>query len=93
MIQINQGGIVRELPIIFPDFIVHADMADAVVRLLRREHKIPDARPVSAGFTSSLYVAEPGSMHGVSESLNLYARPGDGAHTAGMDYSHGIVFE
>lgn len=91
MIQVNQNGHVREFPVIFPDFIVHAHMADAMTRMMRREYRAPESRPVSAGFTSSMNVAKPGSLHGESESLRLHSRPEDGQHTMGLDYNHGIV--
>jgi len=81
------GDLVREFPVIFPDAIVHKDMAEAMRRL-------PDMRlskPVAAGFVSSCHVG-PG-FHGESESLGLESRErADDELVSMLDYTHGLVF-
>ena len=70
----------REWPVIFPDWINHNIMAEAVqdavrmteVRERERDFKCP--KPVAAGFVYGLTVA---SAAGSSESLGLGCRAGE----------------
>lgn len=81
----SQGDLVLELPIIFPDVLVHADVAKAIAG-------IPGitATAVSAGFMSSLDL-EP-VCNGKSETLNLKSRgQADTGLIRMIDYTHGIV--
>lgn len=63
----------QKLPIIFPNDLIHKDVADAVHRAIR-QHVIqaqPDnwiSKPVSAGFLSGMVVT---GVHGRSESMDL----------------------
>lgn len=88
----SNADIVREVPIIFPDFLVHADVEQAIHRVLRRER--PDGRmreltTVSAGFCSSLNLKA--NCHGESESIGVESRPAEDTRLIqGMDYHHGI---
>jgi len=94
VIKVDQGRIVREIPIIFPDDLVHKEVLDAV-RTMRGFSSVPC---VSAGFVSSLDVG----LHPVRDGyINCY----DGSASVGvnsrgavdalliseMDYSHGIL--
>lgn len=90
----GEDDMVRELPIIFPEALVHKDMADAVGRVLRRER--PDGRmrevvPVAGGFIHSMNVGSKGGCNGKSESLGLASRgEQDDVLIACMDYLHGL---
>lgn len=85
---------VREVPLIFPDALVHADMAQMLTRVLRAER--PDGRmrqvkPVAAGFLTSTTLAMSG-CNGVSESLGGLKSRGkqDDELLSVYDYLHGI---
>lgn len=86
MFEHDLEGVTQKIPIIFPDRLVHADVAERMRHLLRRVHKI-DAKPVSAGFVNLGLI----SCYGESETLGLSARNEDGAIIETMDYLHGIV--
>jgi hypothetical protein len=90
------GRVEREVPMIFPDLLVHKEVADFTMRLLRREQ--PDGRmrvvkPVAAGFLSSMAIGHPDRQvcHGESESLGLKSRPQDSKLIHLFDYAHGIL--
>jgi hypothetical protein len=82
----NPDGVDLELPVIFPDALVHRFVAEAMVHVLRRRHDWV-AVPVSAGSIN----LHPFSCSGESETLKLKARPQDRDLIAGLDYSHGVV--
>lgn len=80
-------GVVREMPIIFPEALTHALVAAA---LERHCPELKGSRPVSAGFISSLDVRA--ACHGKSESLgNLQSRGQvDDQLICTVDYTHGV---
>jgi hypothetical protein len=94
-----EGGIVleRELPFIFPDYMVHEDVAKIQMELVRSYHH-PEANVkdeivvsiVAAGFISSLSIE--GGCHGYSETLKIASRgKQDDDLIRTLDYLHGIV--
>ncbi|WP_339844362.1 hypothetical protein [uncultured Halopseudomonas sp.] len=89
MLQImtgTQGDLVREFPVIFPDALVHADVAEAITKL----PELATAKPVAAGFLSSLGLEA--ECYGESETLQIKSRGDlDSSRICMLDYSHGIV--
>lgn len=89
MIQAGTAGSTKQLiPIIFPDNLVHREMAECVIHTLRRNHK---RRAVirSAGFIA----LETTTCFGESESLNVKSHPEDSAVIKAYPYAHGLVFD
>lgn len=77
----------RDVPIIFPDILVHQHMAHIGHKVIDRSLRQP-TEIVSAGFISSLCVT---GVHGKSESLNdLSSRPGDASMINGYPQFHGM---
>jgi hypothetical protein len=66
----------RKIPIIFPDHLVHADMAKAVGSVLARSQKAL-TMPVGAGFIN---LGTDISVSGESETLSLQSREIDAAY-------------
>lgn len=60
-----------ELPIIFPDILVHADVAKCVGWMMQEQFKAP-VKAISAGFLNSIEFD--GICYGKSESLGLSSR-------------------
>lgn len=92
VIEIKAHGITREMPIIFPEALVHLDVANQMIALLRATNQGSRVRPISAGFLSSLDA--PGHLlcTGKSETLGLESREGiDARLIRMMDYMHGVV--
>ena len=58
-----------ELPLVFSNFMVHADMAEALSKVLLEKHGF-ESKPVAAGE----YNIISGSCHGRSTTLNLASR-------------------
>lgn len=82
---------VRELPFVFPDVVVHKDMADSMVGILKAQFPSAAIKPVAAGFLSSMTFNED-CCNGKSISLHLNSRgKQDSRLLMGMDYFHGIV--
>jgi hypothetical protein len=80
VLQRQHCGLPQDVPVIFPDYLIHAQVA-AVIGALPGMEK---AKPVSAGSLASFGIdAEP---LGFSESLNLAAREEDGAIIKMHDY-------
>ena len=83
----------RLLPVIFPDSMIHAEVADAICRAVRRGEVSVKASdyscpmPIRAGFTQVLSV----NTEGMSESLNMKSEHGDAQVINVNDYSKGAV--
>ena len=58
-----------EVPIVFPNFMVHEDMAKALSKVLLDQHGF-DSKPIAAGE----YNIMSGSCSGRSDTLNLESR-------------------
>lgn len=89
VVQIRNGETVREWPIIFPDMMVHKQIAETIKCHLMRHHD-QDARIVAAG----LFSCFGGEVRcfGESETLNIESRGNEDAKLIKMfDYLHGIV--
>lgn len=95
------GGLVQKVPFIFPEFMVHADVAEYMKVMMLREHKMTDVRPVSAGFvnlggeftSTKGKVGKIGGVHvyGDSETLKLKHDPNDAAVLDFYQYTNGVV--
>jgi hypothetical protein len=83
MFQIQQSGMSKKIPIIFPDFLVHSDVAKAMKRLT----DLREAEIASAGF----YDPISGDCHGKSETLEVSSDPEDGNIILRYEYFHGLV--
>lgn len=90
VMQIKKHGIIRELPIIFPEALSHCDVAAA---LERHCPELKGSKPVSAGFLSSMSSSEPKACHGESLTLGKLKSRGevDDRLMVTLDYTHGIV--
>lgn len=85
VLEVTHGGSTRELPVIFPELLVHANVAKALATMRGLEN----AKPISAGFLSSMDVSP--ACHGASESLELKSRGKVDDNLIMMhDYLHGI---
>ena len=82
MLEIDNGAFKRRLPIIFPDLLVHADVAAAVQSL----PMMGEAKPIAAG-SIDLLAAE---CHGKSTTLNVSAGETDAELINTFPYFHGI---
>lgn len=78
----------QQVPILFPNQIVHADIAKFVPAMLRRADKRIVVHPVAAGFVS-LAVS---GVSGESESMGgVKSRPEDAQTINVYPYSHGMT--
>lgn len=59
VMQVKTGGILRELPIVFPEALTHATVAAA---LERHCPELRGSKPVAAGFLSCMAVGEKGGV-------------------------------
>ncbi|OCJ46351.1 hypothetical protein [Serratia sp. 14-2641] len=79
----------REIPIIFPDNLVHADVANAM-RMLVAYPGMANATVVSAGYCNLNLSVE---CHGKSTTLNVSSRETDDNIVINTyDYTHGLLF-
>lgn len=91
MFRIEQGygneRIIRHVPIIFPDNMVHKDVADRIARSVMGGFNGP-AHPVSAGEITLGEI----SCHGHSETLGLKSAGERDARVIELfDYVHGVM--
>lgn len=81
----DKDGFIREVPIIYPDSLVHIDIAQAIKSLLKTDKN--EVEPVSAG--SIDFVVE--SCHGKSTTLDLTSRDKEDRQLINAyPYFHGI---
>lgn len=84
----KNNEIKREFPIIFPDVLVHSEVAEQMQHSLMRQHIT--AKPVAAGFLNLVGLNL--NCGGRSETLNLDSRGDvDSALISMHDYYHGLV--
>lgn len=97
-LKMTVRGMSREVPVIFPDFISHVNMAasalvalDAECEGFKKSGDKVDITVVSAGFLSSMDIN--GNCNGQSDSLNgLKSRESvDDKLIRMIDYTHGYV--
>lgn len=75
MFEVKLNLTTMSVPVLFPNLVVHKEVADAMAMCLRRHWRGAEIKPVSAGFISQLEVAK---AHGKSESMgDLESRPID----------------
>lgn len=96
-----KGGMKQKIPIIFPDFMVHADVAEYMTYLLEQKHGYQNLRPVSAGSivlggtygteNNKISVVDGVETSGKSDSLKLKSDPNDAAIISMYDYMYGLV--
>ena len=82
MLEIDNGAFKRRLPIIFPDILVHADVAAAVQSL----PMMGEAKPIAAGSIDLMAAA----CHGRSSTLNVSAGETDAELINTFPYFHGM---
>lgn len=85
MLNIPFGGSVRRTPILFPDYLTHAMVAEA---LIAQPH-LSSATVHSAGEFSSMDLGDV-ELGGKSTSLGVESDPNDSKFLPLMDYHHGI---
>jgi hypothetical protein len=82
MFRVEGPGGPRLVPIIFPDALVHIDVAKAL-------YGVVDGMPVSAGECNLMVT----STHGGSTTLNMHANEDDALVISAHDYLHGLLDE
>ena len=89
IVQIKNGETKREWPIIFPDMMVHRQVAETTKWHLMRHHE-QECRIIAAGSIS--FFGGEVRCSGESETLNLESRGKEDEKLIKMfDYLHGIV--
>lgn len=90
VLQTENGDIQKELPIIFPDELVHSEVYKALVRSSDPNSDLIITGCVSAGSINSFDINP--RCHGESTSLKIKSREEtDDELIKMMDYFHGIV--
>jgi len=79
------GEIGRKIPVIFPNELVHREVAAMFVQCLSR-HGYSNLRVESAGFIT----LKDARVHGKSESLGIEISPGDAVTILSYDWLHGL---
>lgn len=88
MFKAEFAGMERLVPIIFPDTLVHAMMADHMKALIKESFSVKGTiSVVSAGDIDIVGVR----THGKSETLKCAAKQSDARVISEYDYMHGIV--
>lgn len=83
----GRSAIIREIPVIFPDALTHALVAESLVN---GNGELKGSVPIAAGFLSSLAIR--GECAGKSESLGLKSREAEDEQLiCTVDYTHGVV--
>ncbi|ECE9609608.1 hypothetical protein EW885_20890 [Salmonella enterica subsp. enterica serovar Enteritidis] len=85
-----EGKIPREVPVIFSDLLVHADVARSMTAMIKKDisnANITDVRVVSAGFCNTAV-----ECHGKSDTLNIASRDIDDIVINTVDYTFGLLF-
>jgi len=75
-----------EIPIIFPNILVHKEVADSTMAMIMSKHKM-DSKVVAAGSINSYNM----QCSGFSETLNIGSRFQDTQLIQTYDYNHGII--
>lgn len=78
----------KKVPLVFPDFLVHKEIARVFKQALRR-HGFDDVEFVSAGMVD-FGIGGGFECSGLSETLNLCSNPEDGRVIELYDYLHGM---
>lgn len=84
---ILEGPQGQKLPVIFPNVLVHKDVAEGVIRAMGRQPLMGEwFKPISAGFVN-LAVSD---AYGESQTLDMKSDPGDRLRINIADYSGGV---
>ncbi|EIS9096196.1 hypothetical protein L1O59_005101 [Salmonella enterica] len=87
-IMLRTGGkLKRDIPVIFPDLLVHKDVADAI-KGMGSYSGFDGAYIISAGFCNVGV-----ECFGESESCNAVSRSIDDSVINTYDYTHGLMFD
>lgn len=87
-VELDEGH-TKEIPIIFPNDLVHEDVAKSFKRVLFRNFEDQEISVISAGFINVGLVL---SCHGRSETLGIASRgAADETLINRYDYMHGLV--
>lgn len=87
MMETVSSGVKKLIPIIFPDFMTHSDLAEHVQSILETQHKL-QTQVRSAG---SIDINVDGCF-GESETLHVKSKDGDDRVINSYDHLHGIVY-
>lgn len=88
MLQFTKVGLKCHIPIIFPNILVHKDVADYMIVLLSHKHQW-DAKAVSAG--EVCFIGNRVVVSGESATLGLKAKPEDAYLIQMHDYNAGLL--
>ncbi|WP_048795427.1 MULTISPECIES: hypothetical protein [Serratia] len=83
----TSGNIPRDIPIIFPDQLVHDDVAQAI-KGMSEDYRFADAAIVSAGFCRVAVACS-----GKSETCGVGSRDCDDDVINTYDYTLGLLFD
>lgn len=87
-INVRLGEFSFDVPIMFPDKLVHADVAAVMVAVVRRS--FPGAKSVEVVSAGELGCLEVDGTHGGSSTLHVGSRPDDERMINSYDYAHGV---
>lgn len=88
VLEIKNGETKREWPIIFPDMMVHSDIANVIQKHLNQQNQ--ESRIIAAGSVS--FFGGKVRCDSGSETLNIESRGSEDEKLIKMfDYLHGIV--
>jgi hypothetical protein len=85
--RVTLGSVEYDVPVMFPDKLVHLDVATVIMVAMRRTWPRGVIKPVSAGTVALLQVE---ATTGRSESLDLDADPADAQMINTYSYCHGV---
>jgi hypothetical protein len=85
----NKKGLRLAIPIVFPNILVHAQVAAVLKVLLNEQFPGHHVKALSAGEVNSADMHV--EAHGESTSLKLKARPEDTSLIIGNDYGAGFT--
>lgn len=88
VIQAKLKNSTIEIPFIFPNMLVHSDIADAMRCNLNLNHSIRNTTIVSAGDLS--FLGGRLTCSGKSDTLNVESRQIDKQLIQTFDYTHGL---
>jgi hypothetical protein len=86
MFSVTISGLARKVPIIFPDILVHKEVAHGMKPVFARHFENCTAVPVSAGD----YDPVTNVCSGKSDTLKLESDPTDGPVISTYDYMFGL---
>ena len=82
MITRTTGSVTQLIPVIFPETLIHSDVGETMMALVKQQFKTGEFEIVSAG-ACTLHGA---TCYGKSETLKLASDPSDSARIRMIDY-------